>query len=187
MTYANQRIRGFQMNQKYDKVKIAKILIGAYAFCVMAFLLLLFWTNQRVVTVDVSECEIVTGDEIEYGFDKFMCEYGYTDIRGHAYEKGVEIKSADTAILAYDSATGLYYQLPTRVVKNTKLTKEADDGCNYDYAQFRAIAFLKNFPVDSKACIWYRVNGESKLIHTDQVIYHFDIEPDTENGSERSR
>lgn len=171
------------MDYRHDKAKIGKIIIGAYALCVLAYLFLLFWTNQKVVTVDVSGCEIVTGDEIEYGFDRFMCEYGYADIRGHAYEKGVEIKSADTEVLAYDPATGIYYRLPTRVVKNTKLTKEADDGCNYDYGQFQAIAFLKNFPVDSKACILYRVNGESKLIRTENVIYHFDIEPDAESGS----
>lgn len=162
------------MNHQYDKAKIGRILIGAYALCVLAYLLLLYWTNQRVVVVDVSGCEIVSGDEIEYGIDKLFCEYGYANISGHAYEKGVPVETADTAVLAYDPATGLYYQLPTKIAKNTKLTENEGDGCNYDYAQFYSVAFLKKIPAECEAYIWYRVNGASKLIQTGKVINHYD-------------
>lgn len=161
------------MNRQYDKAKVAKVLIGAYAVLALAYLLFLFWTNQRVVAVDVSGCEIAEPGQFEYGFDRLRCEYGYADIRGYAYEKGVSVTSADTAVLAHDPATGAYYKLPTKVVQNKKLTKNADDGCDYDYAQFRAVAFLDKFPAGSTVCIWYRVNGENKLIQTDEVIYHY--------------
>lgn len=160
------------MNQPYEKAKIAKIIIGVYAFLAMAYLLLLFWTNQRVFAVDVSGCELAEPGEIAYGFDKLKCEYGYVDIRGYAYEKGVSVERADTAVLARDPATGTYYKLPTEVVSDETLTTKENDGCNYDYAQFRSVAFLNKFPKGSAVCIWYRVNGESKLIQTDQVIDH---------------
>lgn len=169
------------MNRPYDKAKIAKILAAAYTACSLAYLLLLFWTNQRVFLADVSGCEVVSGEGIEYGFDTMYCEYGYAYITGHAYEKGEPVKAADTAVLAYDPGTGLYYELPTRVVKNTKLTQKEDDGCNYDYAQFKSVVFLDKIPDGSKACIWYRVNGKSKLILTENEIYR--LEAESGNGS----
>ena len=42
------------------------------------------------------------------------------EIRGYAYEPGISIDTADTRLLAYDPAAGVYYRLPTENVKKKK-------------------------------------------------------------------
>lgn len=159
------------MNRPYDKAKVGKILLPVFILAAALYLFLLFFLNQRVVTVDVSGCDTDT-DQMKYRVSKISCEYDYIEIRGYAYEPGVSLLTADTVLLAHDPTTDLYYRLPTENTKRTKLTKNADDGCNYDYAQFKSTVLQKKIPSGCRLCIWYRGNGSNKLIRTDDVIYY---------------
>ena len=42
------------MNRPYDKAKVGKILLPVFILAAALYLFLLFFLNQRVVTVDVS-------------------------------------------------------------------------------------------------------------------------------------
>ena len=159
------------MNQPYDKAKIGKILLFVFILLSAAYLFLLFFVNQRVVIVDVSGCDRDT-ENMKYKVSEISCEYDYIEIRGYAYEKGESLLIADTVLLAHDPTTDLYYKLPTENTKRTKLTKNADDGCNYDYAQFKSTVLQKKIPSGCRLCIWYRGNGSNKLIQTEDVIYY---------------
>lgn len=159
------------MNQPYDKAKTGRVLLLMFIFAAAAYLFLLFFLNQRVVTVDVSGCD-VNVDQMKYKVSKISSEYDYIEIQGYAYEPGVSLLTAHTVLLAHDPTTDLYYRLPTENTKRTKLTKKADDGCNYDYAQFKSTVLQKKIPSGCRLCIWYRGNGGNKLIRTDDVIYY---------------
>lgn len=159
------------MNQSYDKVKIGKIFVFAFVLLSAVYLFLLFYVNQRVVTVDVSGCDR-NAENMKYKISKISCEYDYIEIRGYAYEKGESLLTANTILLAYDPTTDLYYKLPTENTKRTKLTEKANDGCNYDYAQFKSAVLQKKIPGGCRLCIWYLGNGSNKLIQTDNVLYY---------------
>ncbi|GFI27454.1 hypothetical protein IMSAGC012_02581 [Lachnospiraceae bacterium] len=160
------------MHQQYQKAKTGKILLICFTVCSVIYLALLYWINQRVDVADISGCETAGAEDMEYKIEKVSCMYDYIDIRGYAYQPGVSLLTADTELLAYDAASGLYYRLPTEQVKKPKLTKQADDGCNYDYAQFRSVTLQKKIPDGSRICIWYKGNGANTLIQTDEVIYY---------------
>ena len=159
------------MNGSYDKAKTGKILLLVFALFAAVYLFLLFFANQRVVTVDVSGCDSNT-ENMKYKVSKISSKYDYIEIQGYAYEPGVSLLTANTVLLAHDPTTDVYYKLPTENTKRTKLTKNADDGCNYDYAQFKSTVLTKKIPSGCRLCIWYRGNGSNKLIHTDNVIYY---------------
>ncbi len=158
------------MNRSYDKAKVGKILLFVFVLSAAVYLFLLYFANQRVDTVDVSGCDRNT-ESMKYKVSKISSKYDYIEIQGYAYEPGVSLLTADTVLLAHDPATDLYYKLPTENTKRTKLTKNADDGCNYDYAQFKSTVLQKKIPRGCMLCIWYRGNGSNKLIQTDNVIY----------------
>lgn len=159
------------MNGSYDKAKMGKILLLVFVLFAALYLFLLFFANQRVVTVDVSGCDSNT-ENMKYKVSKIRSKYDYIEIQGYAYEPGVSLLTANTVLLAHDPTTDLYYKLPTENTKRTKLTKKAADGCNYDYAQFKSTVLTKKIPSGCRLCIWYRGNGSNKLIHTDNVIYY---------------
>lgn len=158
------------LKQPYDKGKVGKILFAIFTVCAAAYLLLLFWTNQRVIVADVSRCEMQSADRIEWKIEKMLGKHEYMTIKGYAYQRGVSVDTTETVLIAYDEEKDIYYELPTECVKKTKLTKKADDGCNYDYAGFRSVVLLKKVPRGSKVYIRYRGNGTDVLIPTDEVI-----------------
>ncbi len=159
------------MNRSYDKAKMGKVLLLAFVLFAAVYLFLLFFVNQRVVMADVSGCDRNT-ENMKYKVSKISSKYDYIEIQGYAYEPGVSLLTANTVLLAHDPTTDLYYRLPTENTKRTKLTKNADDGCNYDYAQFKSTVLQKKIPSGCRLCIWYRGNGSNKLIQTDEVIYY---------------
>ena len=160
------------MERPYNRARTVKILMLLFVLSAAGYLFLLFWINQRVETIDVSGCEVVSSAEMEYKVDRISCQYGYVEISGHAYEPGVSVDQADTVVLAYHPASGIYYKLPTENVKKEKLTKKADDGFNYDYAQFKSVTLRSKLPDGCRVCIWYRGNGENRLIQTEEVIFY---------------
>lgn len=159
-----------QLKQPYDKGLLGKLFVGIFALCAVIYLLLLFGTNQRVITVDVSRCETKVAEKMTWEIESMTGKNGYMTIKGYAYQPGVSVDTTETVVLAYDAENGVYYQLPTESVKKTKLTEKADDGCNYDYAEFKSVVALKKVPRGSQVCIRYRGNGMDILIPTDQVI-----------------
>lgn len=163
--------RDMNMNHPYDKEKMAKALLLLFVLAAAAYLFLLFFLNQRVVLVDVSGCDTDV-EQMKYKVSKITCKYDYVEIQGYAYEPGVSLLTAHTTLLAHDPTTDLYYRLPTENTKRTKLTKNADDGCNYDYAQFKSAVLQKKIPGGCRLCIWYQGNGSNKLIRTDKVIFY---------------
>lgn len=160
------------MKKQYDKAKVSKIVLCLFAALSAVYLLFMFWVNQRVVTVDVSGCEVAEAGQMNYKIEKIACKYDYVEIKGYAYRPGVSVDTADTVLLAYDPTTGIYYKLPTENVKKTKLTENADDGFNYDYAQFKSVTLRKKIPGGCRVCIWFRGNGENILIPTEEVIFY---------------
>ncbi len=160
------------MDRQYDKAKMGKIVFGLFAVCAAGYLLLLFFVNQRVIRADVSGCEAGTTEQMEIKIEKIESKYGYLEVRGYAYEPGVSVDIADTQVLAYDPVEDVYYALPTENVRKESLTKQADDGFNYDYAQFRSVTRLSRLPGGCRACIRYRCNGADRLIHTEEVLFY---------------
>lgn len=160
------------MDRQYDKAKMGKLMCVLFLLFAAAYLLLLFFVNQRIERVDVSGCDKDGADRMEYQIEKIDVVYGYVQIRGYAYEPGASIDTADTRILAYDPVGDAYYRLPTEHVKKEKITEKAGDGFNYDYAQFRAVARAGKLPGGCRVCIWYCCNGANRLIHTDEVIFY---------------
>ena len=113
------------MNRNFDKGKAAKILTGIFVFVAAAYLLLLFWVNQRVSVIDVSGCEQGAAEQMAYKIENIKCRDKYVEITGYAYEPGVSIDRADTSVLAYDPVSEVYYKLPTENIKKEKITKKA--------------------------------------------------------------
>ena len=122
--------------------------------------------------VDVSVCEIADETTMQYKIEKIEYKSNYIKISGYAYRQGISVDTADTVLLAHDPTTDIYYELPTENVKKTKLSKNADDGFNYDYAEFQSVVRSKKIPGGCRACIWYRGNGENVLIPTEEVLYY---------------
>ncbi len=145
---------------------------GLFILAAAAYLFLLYFVNQRVVAVDVSGCDTASAEKMEYQIEEIKCQYNYVQINGYAYEPGVSLDKADTVLLAWDPVTDTYYRLPTEHVKKEKLSKQADDGFNYDYAQFQSVTLRTKLPSGCRVCIWYRGNGENRLISTDEVIFY---------------
>lgn len=160
------------MNRAYDRSKTGKTAAVLFGLFAAAYLLLLYIVNQRVVAVDVSGCEVCSAGQMSFKIEKIESRYGYLEVRGYAYEPGVSIDTADTRLLAYDPTADVYYRLPSENVKKEKLTKEANDGFNYDYAQFRSVVRQSKLPGGCRVCIWYCCNGNDKLIHTDEVLFY---------------
>ena len=160
------------MDRQYDKVKTGKTVSGLFALCAVGYLLLLFFVNQRIVKADVSGCDTGAVAQMEFKIEYIKCKYGYVEVGGYAYEPGISVDTADTQVLAYDPTADIYYALPTENVKKEKLTEQADDGFNYDYAQFRAVARQSKLPDGCRACIRYRCNGADRLIHTEEVLFY---------------
>ncbi len=160
------------MKNQYDKAKVSKIVLCLFVLCAAGYLLLLFRVNQRVAVVDVSGCKTAEAGQMEYKIEKIECKYNYAEIKGYAYMPGVSVDTADTVLLAYDPTADLYYELPTENIKKTKLTENADDGFNYDYAQFKSVTLRKKIPGGCRICIWYRGNEENILIPTEEVIFY---------------
>lgn len=160
------------MNERYDKEKITRITFVLFVLCALGYLLLSFWLNQRVVTVDVSGCDIQAAERMKYKIEKINCQSDYVEVKGYAYEPGVSVDEADTVIVAKDPINNVYFQLPTENVKKTKLTTKAADGCNYDYAQFKSVVLRSKIPSGCRVCIWYRCNGANILIPTEEVIFY---------------
>lgn len=160
------------MKNQYDKARMGKIVLVLFTVCALLYVALLFGTNQRVVKYDVTGCEVAEEGRMTYKIEKISCNYNYIKITGYAYEAGVSVDKADTTLLACDPVSGTCYKLPTENVKKTKLTEEADDGFNYDYAQFQSVTLRKKIPAGCRVCILYQGNGANILIPTDQVIFY---------------
>ena len=160
------------MDRQYDRAKIGKITACLLAVCAVCYLLLLFFVNQRIVKADVSGCDTGAAEKMEYKIEKIECKYGYVEVRGYAYEPGLSIDAADTQLLAYDPTADVYYALPTENVKKEKLTEQANDGFDYDYAEFRSVARQSKLPGGCRVCIRYRCNGADRLISTEEVLFY---------------
>jgi hypothetical protein len=159
-----------RLKQPYKKERVGIVLGLAFVLCVGCYLLLLFWTNQRVVPVDVSGCDTAGAERFTWEIEKMKGKSGYMTIKGYAYEPGYSEDEAHTTLLAYDEEQDVYYRLPTENVKKEKLTEKADDGFNYDYAEFTSVFYLNKVPSGSKVFIWYQGNGKNILIPTEKEI-----------------
>lgn len=159
------------MHMQYKKKRMAAILTGIFLLAVVVWLGLTFYTNQRIKPIDVSACDRLLAAGVDWKIESINYRYDYLTIKGYAYQPGISVDTVKTTVVIYDAVSDRYYELPTENVKKTKLTKEADDGYNYDYAQFEAAAFQKKIPDGSRIYILYRVNGSEILIETDEAIY----------------
>lgn len=159
------------MNQQYDKKKIGWIAGAIFVAAVVLWVALTFFTNQRVKKIDVSNIDRLAAAGVEYNIDSVNYKYDYISIKGYAYQPGISVDTVETVVVIYDAITDTYYELPTESVKKSKLTKKADDGYNYDYAQFEAVAFKNKIPDGSRIYILYRVNDSEILIETEEAIY----------------
>ena len=158
------------MNSQYDKGKVSKIVLGIFLVCAVSYLAVLYGLNQRVKIVDVSGCEIADETTMQYKIEKIEYKRNYIKISGYAYRQGISVDTADTVLLAHDPTTDIYYELPTENVKKTKLSKNANDGFNYDYAGFTAVIRHDRVQSGSRIYIRYRCNGFDLLLKTDQSI-----------------
>lgn len=159
------------MNMQYDKKKTVAVIAGIFAVAALLWLGLTFYSNQRVKVIDVSSCDRLAAAGVDYSIDSVNYKYDYISIKGHAYQPGISVDTVETVVVIYDAINDVYYELPTESVKRTKLTEKADDGYNYDYAQFEAVAFKSKIPDGSRIFILYRVNDSEILIETEESIY----------------
>lgn len=162
------------LEENYDKNKVVPWVGGIFCGCVLVFFLALFWWNQRIVPVDVSHCEIDSG-QLTYKITK---TYGtnFIKLEGYAYVPGQSIDYANIKVLAYNSTEDKYYELPTESVKKTKITKKAEDGCNYDNCGFCAVVLAEKMWDDARFFIRCQNNGVDILADTGAV---FDYLPNT--------
>lgn len=154
------------MFKKYEGRKAAVFLAAVFSVFVVFFLGLLFFMNQRVKVIDVSDCERDDTGRITYAIEEVGDFYNFISVTGYAYEAGQSIERASIKIVARDTDTDTYYELPTENVKRTELTNTVGDGNNYDYAGFKSIAYRDKLPQNLELCILYRCNGSNILIHT---------------------
>lgn len=159
------------MHMEYDKKKTAAALAVIFSLLVIVWLGLTFFTNQWVKPLDVSACDRISAAGVDWQIDSVDAKYDYLTIKGHAYQPGISVDTVETAVVIYDAVNDAYYELPTENIKKTKLTEKADDGYNYDYAQFEAVAYQNKIPDGSRIYILYKANGSNILIETDNVIY----------------
>lgn len=159
------------MSKQYDKKLIGWIAGAVFTVVVILWIGITFFTNQRVKEIDVSNIDRTAAAGVDFSIDSVSHKYDYISIRGHAYQPGISVDMVETVIVVYDAVNDKYYELPTESVKRKKLTEEANDGYNYDYAQFEAVAFKNKIPDGSRVCILYRVNGSEILIETEEAIY----------------
>lgn len=156
------------LEKNYDKNKVVPWIGGIYCACVLVFLLILFWWNQRIIPVDVSGCQVNQG-QLNYVVSKV---YGsnFVKLEGHAYVPGQDIVYADIKIVAYNPEEDKYYELPTEIVKKTRVTKDAQDGFNYDNCGFSSVVLVKNIWNNTKFYIRCKNNGADILVDTGEVF-----------------
>lgn len=158
------------MEKKYSKGKTVAWLGVCMALLMVMFLVVLFWENQRMPIIDISDCDTSSTENITYKIERVVCKTYYISIKGYAYERGKSIDFADTNVLAYDSNRQVYYLLPTENRKDTDITEKLGDGYNYDYSRFHSVAMRKKFPKGCQLFIQYKNNGENILLPTDVVL-----------------
>ncbi|MEE1250845.1 MAG: hypothetical protein UHU19_16690 [Lachnospiraceae bacterium] len=152
------------MFRKYEGRKTAALVAAVFSAFVLIFIALLFWVNRRVEMVDVSKCARNDTGSVTYGIEEKGDYFNYIYVNGYAYEPGVSIDSAVTKVLVRDTDTGAYYELPTENVRREDITEERNDGCNYDYAGFKSVAYKSELPERYTICILYECNNEKILI-----------------------
>lgn len=152
------------MFRKYEGRKMAALVAAVFSAFVLIFIALLFWVNRRVEMVDVSKCARNDTGSVTYGIEERGDYFNYIYVNGYAYEPGVSIDSAVTKVLVRDTDTGAYYELPTENVRREDITEERNDGCNYDYAGFKSVAYKSELPERYTICILYECNNEKILI-----------------------
>lgn len=154
------------MFRKYEGKKTAALLTVLFTACMLIFIALLFFVNQRVEMIDVSDCDRNENGSVTYKIEETGDYFNYIYVNGYAYEPGISIDSAVTIVLAHDTDTGAYYELPTENVEREDITEERNDGCNYDYAGFKSVAYKSKLPQHYTICILYECNNEKILIDT---------------------
>ncbi|MCM1257335.1 MAG: hypothetical protein NC307_05740 [Roseburia sp.] len=156
------------LENEYEKKTAVAVMGGIFSACVLVFLLVLFWWNQRIMAVDVSHCEIDSG-QLTYKLTK---TYGtnFIKLEGYAYVPGQSIDYANIKVLAYNPAEDKYYELPTESVKKTSVAKKAKDGYNYDYCGFSSVVLARKIWDDTKFYIRCQNNGVDILADTGQVF-----------------
>lgn len=159
------------MEKQYNKKIIGLAAGSVFTLFLLLWIFLTFYTNQRVKEIDVSAMERLAAAGVEYSIDSVNYKDTYVSIKGYAYQAGISVDTVKTAVVLYDAANEKYYELPTESVKKTKLSKKANDGYNYDYAQFEAVALKKKIPDDSQIFILYRVNGSEILVETSEAVH----------------
>ena len=152
------------MFRKYEGRKMAALVAAVFSAFVLIFIALLFWVNRRVEMVDVSKCARNDTGSVTYGIEEKGDYFNYIYVNGYAYEPGVSIDSAVTKVLVRDTDTGAYYELPTENVRREDITEERNDGCNYDYAGFKSVAYKSELQERYTICIFYECNNEKILI-----------------------
>ena len=160
------------MEKQYDKKLIGWIAGIVFLAVVTVWISITFFTNQRVKEIDVSAVDRLSAAGLVYNIDKLRQKHDYITITGYAYQPGISVDTVQTAVVIHDVMTDTYYELPTESVNKEKLTEDAGDGYNYDYAQFEAVAYKKHVPDASRVYILYRVNGSEILVETSEAIYY---------------
>lgn len=154
------------LEKSYDKNLVTSRMAGIFGVCVFLFLLFLFWWNQRIPPVDVSNCRQDAG-HLTYECTKTYGS-GYVQLEGYAYVPGADITYAKTTVLIYNPADDTYYALPTGCVKMTDVTKNANDGYNYDYCGFKSVVLSNKIRYGTRFYIRCQNNGDDILLDTGQ-------------------
>ncbi len=152
------------MFKKYESRKVAALAAAVFLVLAALFLLLSYLVNQRVKVIDVSGCEIDTG-EVVCKIEEVGTFYNYISTKGYAYIPGEDINEACIQVLMYDAKRDVYYELPTETVLREDITQEINDGCNYDYCGFQTASYKRNLKTnDGKWMLLYECNGRKLLV-----------------------
>lgn len=163
---AETTVGGKKMFQKYEGRKAAALVGAIFSVCVLIFFVLVFWMNQRVKVIDVSDCVKEDAGSLVHRVEESGDFFNYLSMGGYAYKPGTDIESASINILAQDTDTGIYYVLPTEIEVREDITESVNDGHNYDYSGFKCVVYKSKLPKHFNLYILYQCNGEKILVDT---------------------
>lgn len=152
------------MFKKYESGKVAGFVAAVFSVFAMLFLLLVYFMNQRVEVIDISDCNRSSAEKVEFEIEKFDDSYDFISITGYAYIPGESIDYSDIQVLAHDMEKQVYYKLPTEVILRNEITQGMNDGYNYDYSGFKSVVYKKEIPKNCSIAILYRCNSNNILV-----------------------
>ena len=143
-----------------------------------AFFLMLYRDHVKIRPVDTSNMEFVTGG-VSFSIDNAMTVFDdYVRFTGWAAQDGVPIKTNDIHLVAYDPATGVFYQLPTEVVTRDDVGEflSPDDPDAFSDCGFMSVVRKKDLNRPFDLYILNRNNGANLLVNTGVTYRPEDIQ-----------